>query len=84
MQISVGQITGFTGYPSRINWYGLSSLRTELSHLIITQVKIRPAVFLLLNYSSILDRVELNIRRVQIKAERISANYYLTDVQTVV
>ena len=27
-------------------------------------------------------RVELNIRRVQIKAERISANYYLTDVQT--
>ena len=32
----------------------------------------------------ILSRVELNIRRVQIKAERISANYYLTDVQTVV
>ena len=31
-----------------------------------------------------LIRLELNIRRVQIKAEHISANYYLTDVQTVV
>ena len=34
------------------------------------------------NYEIQTIRVELNIRRVQIKAERISANYYLTDVQT--